>query len=144
MNQKDIPILINLFQELTYINNTSDSLKALTRSISLDIPNQIDKNGFFGQIQGPFEKNQDIMSLIKNQCNENNGTDDNIYISKIGIYSSTVPKFISIISLNGKEYSLGQRGILQLEDVYITSIKAIQSNLNNSDFFIDYQYQAIK
>lgn len=143
MNKNDFQILLNLFQELTYINDVSGSLRALARSIQENNPSQIDKNGFFGQIQGPFQENQNIMLLIKQQCNMQQGTNDNIYISKIGFYS--LKKFENnsnpIISLNEKQISLGQMGMLELENVYITSITALQ-NIDNT-FFIDYQYQRI-
>lgn len=140
---KDFQILLELFQELTYINDVSDSIKALIRSVWQDFPTQIDKNGFFGQIQGPFESNQNLMLLIKQQCNAKQGNDDNIYISKLGIYYPTFSENtnIPIVSINEKDFAIGKSGVLELEDVQITSLKTLQ-NVNNT-FFIDYQYQKI-
>ena len=142
MNSQEYQILLKLFQQLTYIDNISGTLSALQRSIWQNIPLQTDQNGFFGQIQGPFEINKDIMTLIKEQCNAAEGANDEIYISKIGIYYPNIIKhnpFSPILSLNEKEIIIGNVKNLELEDVYITSIKALQK-LDNT-FFIDYQYQ---
>ena len=146
MNNNDLQILLNLFQELTYIDNVSGTLKALIRSVWQDIPTQIDKNGFFGQIQGPFTANQNLMSLIKQQCNEKEGNEDDIYISKIGIYYPRLPKiqqqkFNPIIAINGNNFAIGQTNILELNETYITSLKILQNV--DSTFFIDYQYEKI-
>lgn len=110
-------------------------------------------NGFFGQLQGPFNANEELFNKIKADCKYSNK--DSIYVTKLGIhivnnYDLKVTDFIENsyeeravfqtgprVFINEKEFQIGRTGILELEDVQITSIKFIKS-INNR-CFIDYQ-----
>ncbi len=114
-------------------------------------------NGFFGQISGPFQANQNIFEKIKTEQTNNKMN----YISKIGIHypvnfdyplnfsqnfqaadSFCFPIKVSLYDGKQKKsriFQIGKTGILELQDVKITSIYF----LNNIDdnIYIDYQYQ---
>ena len=78
----------------------------------------------FGYLISPFKKGEQLFNLIKEKHSIN-------YITRIGILCKAdfcldieghyYPPII--ISLNGQDFTLGQNGILELEDVKITSIK---------------------
>ena len=117
-------------------------------------------NGFFGQIQGPFQANMDIFEAIQAQCKNTIR-----YITKIGIHypgsfdfdlnrvfwpHSTEPDKATYaqisIKLNGMnendegiDFQIGKTRMLELEDVQITSI--IFKNTTDSNVYIDYQYK---
>lgn len=109
-------------------------------------------NGFFGQLQGPFSANEELFDKIKADCKYSN--EDSIYVTKLGIhivnnYNLKVTDFIENsyehvvfqtgprVFINEKEFQIGQTGMLELEDVQITSIK-FTKNID-SRCFIDYQ-----
>lgn len=103
--------------------------------------NQEHTNGFFGNIRGPFFKNEEIFTKIQQQC-----IDTIDYISKIGIIytgdlnlevcRTNFPKIIVII--NNIQFQIGKTKILELENVKITSIKFKEDTKDN--IYIDYQY----
>ena len=112
-------------------------------------------NGFFGNIQGPFNENTEILTLIQEQCKQRIK-----YISKLGIvYTGDInlevnredfPKIIAVI--NNIQFRIGKTKMLELEDVHVTSIKlkteGLEGNgINFQDIsqyiYIDYQYVAI-
>lgn len=117
-------------------------------------------NGFFGQIQGPFQADVNIFEAIQAQCkNQIN------YITKIGIHypgsfdfdlnrefwppstKTNRDTYAQVsIKLNGMnendkgiDFQIGKTRMLELEDVQITSI--IFSNTTDSNVYIDYQYK---
>lgn len=112
-------------------------------------------NGFFGQIQGPFqggppETTEDIFPRIQAQCKN-----PIKYITKIGIHypgnfdfdlngiywppsSSDKDKYAHVV-INGIEFQIGKTRMLELEDVQITSIKFLEKT--DSNVYIDYQYE---
>ena len=99
-------------------------------------------NGYFGQIQGPFKENTEIITDIKSQCK----TTVN-FISKIGIHcvrqydldiTGKATPLIEV-SLNFKNFIIGKTGMLELNDVQITSIMFKQAVDNKT--YIDYQYK---
>lgn len=110
-------------------------------------------NGFFGQLQGPFNANEELFNRIKADCKYLNK--NSIYVTKLGIhivnnYDLKVTDFIENsyeeravfqtgprVFINEKEFQIGQTGMLELEDVQITSIK-FTKNID-SRCFIDYQ-----
>lgn len=108
-------------------------------------------NGFFGHIQGPFDANINIISLMQNNCNKTIN-----YISKLGICynqnyflavsapnteSWSIPLIVKITDDRGvaREFQIGKTGILELEDVKISSITFTTDTPSN--IFIDYQYE---
>lgn len=146
MTKNEIESIVNLFKELTYIDDPSGDLMALRYSLYGSMPQQTDKNGFFGQLQGAFNANTDLMVKIKEQCNAGENSQDNIYLSKIGInYFNYLDYFHNnkqnILKINQKIFQLGKNGKLELEDVYITSLQTLIDV--NENFCIDYQYQRI-
>ena len=94
-------------------------------------------NGFFGIIEGPFTANEEIFTKIQEQCRYSIK-----YINKIGIVYTGSLGFIEFpeifVILNNIQFQVGQNGILELEDVEITSIK-FKNNINDK-VYIDYQY----
>lgn len=96
-------------------------------------------NGFFGMIQSPFTENEQLMNRIREQ-NQNN-----TYLSKVGIvyvdhHSLNIDKEPQIrIKINNKDFTLGKTGMLEFEDVKITSIKFLQ-DIEDDKVYIDYQY----
>ena len=98
-------------------------------------------NGFFGNIQGPFAADEEIITKIQSECK-----DTIEYISKLGIHY--VGNFdLDLIGkrqeqifvrINGIEFQIGITRMLELEDVKVTSIQFVE---NTDDlFYIDYQY----
>lgn len=99
-------------------------------------------NGFFGQIQGPFLKNEEVFTKIQSEClNPIN------YISKIGIHfvgnsdldleGKRQGKYF--VKINDIQFQLGKTRMLELEDVEVTSIKFSQDV--SDKIYIDYQYK---
>lgn len=136
MDEREKKILLNLFEELTYIGNTNRTFNALRKSFSINYPNSDSTNGFFGQIYGTFSQNSEIMNQIREQC-------ENIaWISKIGIH---IPSYkdqeqLNInptININGINFLIGKTGVLELEDVQITSLIPNQT----INMIINYQYE---
>lgn len=101
------------------------------------------KNGFFGNLQGPFAAGEQLITKIRQQCLE----DSFQYVSKLGIHSvrnfdlditgTCYPQTIVII--NNIEFILGKTGMLQLEDCKIVSIKFKEDT--DDKVYIDYQYE---
>lgn len=87
-------------------------------------------NGRTGQLAGPFTANTELLNLIKLDAN----SEVNI-ITKIGIQS----KKDHSIRLDGVAFQIGSSGILEFEDVALTSIKFSQSEDYNT--IIDYCYE---
>lgn len=107
-------------------------------------------NGFFGQISGSFKANVDIFNLIRQQHIEERPIN---YVSKIGIHypvnfnlniSNNPPIPYIFVSLYDQKagitqtFQLGKTGMLELQDVGISSIKFL-SDIDN--IYIDYQYE---
>lgn len=100
-------------------------------------------NGFFGQLQGPFNANEDLFLRIQKDClNPLN------YITKLGIqYVGDFDLDLEgnregrqiFIEINGLDFQLGKTRMLELQDVQIYSIKFKQDI--NENCFIDYQYK---
>ena len=98
-------------------------------------------NGFFGNIQGPFQYDTEIMDIIGDQCNN---TID--YITKIGIhftgnYRLSLDGHITKnlwVKINNIPFQIGITRMLELEDTKITSIIFIkdpsieQNNIDNN------------
>lgn len=99
-------------------------------------------NGFFGNIQGPFAANEEIITKIQEDC-----AYPIDYISKLGIHYvgnfdfSVVQDSPNFVRINGINFQIGKTRILQLEDVEIRSIKFL--NDVGERVFIDYQYQKV-
>lgn len=105
-------------------------------------------NGFFGHLSGPFEKDIQIFNIL----NQQSGRKIN-YISKLGIhcfynfdldikdYPQQYEPWYPLIKLNinGKEFTIGKTGMLELEDCQITSIQFLNDTGDN--VYIDYQYK---
>ncbi|MCC8068710.1 MAG: hypothetical protein LIO71_02965 [Ruminococcus sp.] len=70
-------------------------------------------NDKFVHVSGPFTANSDVVSYIKS-----NYDSDMKYIKKCGIQSE-VGNFVNI---NGQKFEIGKTGILELNDVKITSL----------------------
>ena len=103
----------------------------------------INTNGFFGQLQGPFNANIDLFSQIQEECSNPIN-----YITKLGI--QYVGDFYLdlegnregqqiFIEINGLDFQLGKTRMLEFQDVQIYSIKFKQDI--NENCFIDYQYK---
>ena len=105
-------------------------------------------NGFFGQIQGPFQEGDEIFAAIQAQCKNPIN-----YITKIGIHypgnfdfdlngifwpPSNPIKYAHIL-INNIDFQIGKTRMLELEDVQITSIKFLETT--DSNVYIDYQYK---
>lgn len=99
-------------------------------------------NGFFGQLQGPFIAEQQIVNLIKGQCN--NEID---YITKLGIHFIGNHKIFLdgnttknlYVNINNIPFQIGITRMLELEDVKITSIVFPEGASDH--VYIDYQYK---
>lgn len=109
-------------------------------------------NGFYGNLQGPFEANQELFNIIK--ADSKYESDNSVYITKLGIHivnnydlkisnnfeNILINKLFQtgpIVIINGKEFQIGRTGILELEDVKIDSI--IFPKDIDERCFIDYQ-----
>ena len=99
-------------------------------------------NGFFGQLQGPFDADTDLLPAIQSQCNQTIN-----YISKLGIhYAGDFDLDLQgqresrqiFVTINDIEFQIGKTRMLELQDVEVTSIK-FKQDMNESTF-IDYQY----
>lgn len=100
-------------------------------------------NGFFGQLQGPFNANEELFSQIQEECSKPVN-----YITKLGIqYVGNFDLDLEgnregqqlFVEINGLEFQLGKTRMLELQDVQINSIKFKQDM--NKNCFIDYQYK---
>lgn len=96
-------------------------------------------NGFFGSLQGPFAANQELFLKIQQSCSKPIN-----YIKKIGIYYSNnydldIEHNQIYVFINNQKFQLGKTGILEYNDVKITSIYFEQDMQEN--VFIDYCYQ---
>lgn len=74
-------------------------------------------NGKFIQIQSPIKANQDLIKYIKTNYDSNFK-----YIKKIGIQT----KMNHFISINNQRFKIGKTGILELDNVRITSLFFLQ------------------
>lgn len=72
----------------------------------------LDKNDKYVQLQGPFKKNEELISIIKEKFKGNVG-----YISRIGIQS----RYQTKVMINGEEFIIGLSGMLDIRNVKITS-----------------------
>lgn len=73
-------------------------------------------NKFFGQIRGPFTKDQEIIELIRTMTNYRNLS----YLKKLGIQTDVRNE----IEINGHIFEIGKTGILESDyDNKITSLK---------------------
>lgn len=102
----------------------------------------------FGQLQGPFSANINILQNIIPQNSQN-------YISKLGIHyvgnydldlqGQRDGKQIFVF-INGdneqNKFQIGKTRMLEFQDVKITSLKFAQNMGQNS--FIDYQYEIVQ
>jgi hypothetical protein len=80
-------------------------------------------NGFYNQIIGPFEENEEIMDLISEQNSDINS------IIKLGIQSKTRHE----VYINNVLFELGKTGILETDyGVNITSIRFNQKEDANT------------
>lgn len=111
-------------------------------------------NGFFGQIQGPFQAGANVFEAIQAQCKNTIR-----YITKIGIHypgsfdfdlnrefwpPSNPDNYAHVaikenINDNPIIFQIGKTRMLELEDVHIVSIKFLEPT--DSNVYIDYQYK---
>ncbi len=100
-------------------------------------------NGFFGNLQGPFTANEQLLIKIQADCKNTIK-----YISKLGIHYvgnsdldiDGIKENQIFVRINGIEFQLGKTRMLELEDTQITSIQFVQDM--NELTYIDYQYQS--
>ena len=98
-------------------------------------------NGFFGNIQGPFAANEEIITKIQSECK-----DTIEYISKLGItYVGNFDLDLigkrwkqTFVRINGIEFQIGITRMLELQDVKVTSIQFVEDT--DDLIYIDYQY----
>lgn len=76
-------------------------------------------NDKFVQIHGPFSKNEELINIIKKDY------PDFKFIQKIGIQSIST----NICCINGQNFEIGKTGILELNEVSITSLYFKQDEL---------------
>ena len=76
-------------------------------------------NDKFVQITGPFTLNEEIVDKIKAETGFNF-----LYIKKIGI--QTEPASAHKVSINGQIFEIGKTGILEFNEVQITSLNFLQ------------------
>lgn len=74
-------------------------------------------SGNYIQIQGPFSKNDDLISVIKTKFKNSFE-----YIERIGIQTNPTNK----ININGQIFEIGKTGILEFSEVKIISLYFIQ------------------
>jgi hypothetical protein len=74
-------------------------------------------NNKFAQVQGPFSAGQEIVSLIMKDV-----SDDFTSIVKIGVQSKVGHQF----KMNDCTFEIGKTGILEFNDVDITSLSFLQ------------------
>lgn len=75
------------------------------------------------QINGPFSAGENVFSILKNKYDDINFT----YIQRIGISSKTGHTVV----INGQDFEIGKTGMLEFNDVGITSLYFRQEE----DFF---------
>ena len=73
-------------------------------------------NGYMGQLQGPFQANEELYTRIKESCIEKMDS-----ICHLGIQTITGDKVV--IEINNKEIEIGKTGMYEVRDTEITSIK---------------------
>lgn len=86
-------------------------------------------NGYMGQIKGPFTKDQEIYTLIKQDC-----LSTIAYISHLGI--QTVTGDVVTVNINGETIEIGNTGMYEIRDTEVTSIIFNQDMDENT--IIDY------
>lgn len=91
--------------------------------------NEINENGYTGQLQGSFEANEDLLVKIKSQCKEPFKG-----ILKLGITSQEG----HFININGEKFRIGKTGKFEFRNVDINELKFLQEEDSHS--FIDYIY----
>lgn len=82
-------------------------------------------NKFYYQLKGPFQKETDVLSSIKQENSEFG------YVYQIGISA----KPTTIIILNEESFEIGKTGILEFYNVKIFTIKFKENT--SSDIFLD-------
>lgn len=80
-------------------------------------------NDKFIQIRGPFSAGQDLISYIKTEYKTNFN-----YIKKIGIQTKVKNK----ITINNEDFEIGKTGILEFDNVQITSLSFKQDELSST------------
>ena len=80
-------------------------------------------NDKFIQIRGPFFAGQDLISYIKTEYKTNFN-----YIKKIGIQT----KVKNEITINNEDFEIGKTGILEFDNVQITSLSFKQDELSST------------
>lgn len=80
-------------------------------------------NDKFIQIRGPFSAGQDLISYIKTEYKTNFN-----YIKRIGIQT----KVKNEITINNKDFEIGKTGILEFDNVQITSLSFKQDELSST------------
>lgn len=88
-------------------------------------------NGGQGQLTGPFVANTEMLYLVKADAKVSAIN----YLTKVGITAERG----SFVRINGIEFEIGKTGILEFEDVKITSLKF--SKDANERAIIDYYYE---
>ena len=86
---------------------------------------------YIGQITGYFNPSSNIMNFIRGDGEKHSFE----YVSKLGIQAPEG----TIFKINNKEFEIGPSGILEFDDVKITSI--ISPKALGSDVIIDYEYR---
>ena len=102
------------------------------------------QNGFFGTIQGPFAADEEIFVKIQEQCK-----DKIDHLTKLGVHMPGDIDFdilgrvhdTHFITINGIDFQIGSRRMLELEDTNITSIKFKKDT--DDRIYIDYQYKKL-
>ena len=80
-------------------------------------------NDKFIQIRGPFSAGQDLISYIKTEYKTNFN-----YITRIGIQT----KVKNEITINNEDFEIGKTGILEFDNVQITSLSFKQDELSST------------
>lgn len=88
-------------------------------------------NGGQGQLTGPFVANTEILYLVKADAKVSAIN----YLTKVGICYERG----SFVKINGVDFEIGKTGILEFEDVRITSLKFSQDVDDKA--VIDYYYE---
>lgn len=103
-------------------------------------------NGFFGSLQGPFQANEQLFTKIQQDCEYTIQ-----YITKLGIHCVKDRDLLALnfsreedkifVSIDGTVFQIGKTGMLQLQDVEVTSIQFLQQT--DEAVYIDYQYRRL-
>lgn len=88
-------------------------------------------NGGQGQLTGPFIANTEMLYLVKADAKVSAIN----YLTKVGICSERG----NFVKINGIDFEIGKTGILEFEDVRITSLKFNQDE--GVKTVIDYYYE---